>query len=439
MRPDDAIGGFMHPDMKKDVSQAIPQKGSSPTRLAGGLLIGMGAVATGTTYLAARHFHDDSLALGVLRAGSRAGVVGGLADWFAVTALFRHPMGLPIPHTAILPRQKVRLGQALGRFVSGQFFTDADVHRALSKIDLPGLIADALSEPSTRQTLVATLRASIPSLFDRLEDGRASAALSRALPVLLNGEEIAPLVSRAMRAMVDSEMHQEVLSFLLAKLKATVAAKEGDLRQFVEERVREQGGRFLGWAIGGSVANRVLTALQAEIERIDPMDSDIRHGFTTWVRAEIDRMETDPDRRQDLTRAIGSVLTHSSLKAWSGELWERVRRMAEEDCAKEDGWSASVLDTAITGLATSMRENDPLRERINTTVERMVSKLLPGVRDKLSGFIANVMAGWDGDDLARRLEARVGRDLAYIRVNGTVVGFLAGAGLDLISRLFFGV
>ena len=112
----------MHPDMKKDVSQATPQKGSSPTRLAGGLLIGMGAVATGTTYLAARHFHDDSLALGVLRAGSRAGVVGGLADWFAVTALFRHPMGLPIPHTAILPRQKVRLGQALGRFVSGQFY-----------------------------------------------------------------------------------------------------------------------------------------------------------------------------------------------------------------------------------------------------------------------------------------------------------------------------
>lgn len=183
----------------------------------------------------------------------------------------------------------------------------------------------------------------------------------------------------------------------------------------------------------------MLTALQAEIERIDPMDSDIRHGFTAWVRAEIDRMETDPERRQDMTQAIGSVLTHSSLKAWSGELWDRVRRMAEEDCAKEDGWSASVLDTAILGLASSMRENDALRERINQAVERMVSRLLPGVRDKLAGFIANVMAGWDGDDLAQRLEARVGRDLAYIRVNGTVVGFLAGAGLDVISRLFFGV
>ncbi|AFW01976.1 hypothetical protein BAR24_13895 [Gluconobacter oxydans] len=429
----------MHPDMKKDVSQASAQRAASPPRLAGALLIGMGALATGTTYLAAHHVYDESWALNILRAGSRAGVVGGLADWFAVTALFRHPLGLPIPHTAILPRQKVRLGQALGKFVSGQFFTDADVHRALSKIDLPGLIADALSESSTRLTLVATLRASIPSLFDRLEDGRASAALSRALPVLLNGEEMAPLVSRAMRAMVDSEMHQEVLSFLLAKLKMTVAAKEGDLRQFVEERVREQGGRFIGWAIGGSVANRVLTALQAEIERIDPMDSDIRHGFTTWVRAEIDRMETDPDRRQDMTQAIGSVLTHSSLKAWSGELWDRVRRMAEQDCTKEDGWSASVLDTAIVGLASSMRENDALRERINQAVERMVSRLLPGVRDKLAGFIANVMAGWDGDDLAQRLEARVGRDLAYIRVNGTVVGFLAGAGLDVISRLSFGV
>ena len=92
--------------------------------MAGGLLVGMGALAAGTTLAAARHIGDSSLAFELLRAGSRAGVVGGLADWFAVTALFRHPLGLPIPHTAILPRQKERLGQALGRFISGQFFTE---------------------------------------------------------------------------------------------------------------------------------------------------------------------------------------------------------------------------------------------------------------------------------------------------------------------------
>ncbi|EHH68596.1 DUF445 domain-containing protein [Gluconobacter morbifer] len=440
-RLDDAIGAIM----REDINPARPREigkqssGISPPILAGGLLVGMGVLATGTTFVAARHLYPDSLWFELLKSGSRAGVVGGLADWFAVTALFRHPLGLPIPHTAILPRQKVRLGQALGRFVASQFFTDKDVRAALSKFDLPGLLADMVSEPSTRKALVSTMRAAIPTMFERMEDGRASSAISRALPVLLNGEEITPLVSRGMRAMVDSEMHQEVLSFLLERLKTTIAARESDLRRFVEERVREQGGRLVGWAIGGSVASRVLAALNAEFERIDPMDSDLRHGFTNWVRGEIDRIENDPVRRKDIANAITSVLTHTSLKAWSGELWERLRRMAEEDSVSEDGWSARVLDAALGHLAASMRDNAALRAKINQAMEKAIMRVLPGMREKLSGFIASVMAGWDGDELASRLETRVGRDLAYIRVNGTVVGFLAGAALDAVSRLFFGV
>ncbi|MBN3866632.1 DUF445 domain-containing protein [Gluconobacter kondonii] len=429
----------MHADTPHPVSRKSGPSGLSPRFMAGGLLVGMGALAAGTTLAAARHIGDSSLAFELLRAGSRAGVVGGLADWFAVTALFRHPLGLPIPHTAILPRQKERLGQALGRFISGQFFTEDDVRRALSKIDLSGLIADMLSEPATRQTLVNSMRSAIPLMFDHLEDGRAKAAISRALPVLLNGEEMAPLVSRGMRAMVDSEMHQEVLSFLLERIKTTVTSRESDLRHFVEERVREQGGRFLGWAIGGSVASRVLMALHAEFERVDPMDSDLRHGFTTWVRGEIDRIEHDPVRRKDMADTITSVLTHTSLKGWSSELWDRLRRMVEEDSGREDGWSATVIDAAIVQLATALRSNDVLRLKVNQAVESTVQRILPGLREKLSGFIAAVMAGWDGNDLATRLESRVGRDLAYIRINGTVVGFLAGAALDGVSRLFFGV
>ena len=113
--------------------------------------------------------------------------------------------------------------------------------------------------------------------------------------------------------------------------------------------------------------------------------------------------------------------------------------MVEEDCMQEEGWSASVLDAAILHLAESMSENDALRDKINKAAEKAVLKVLPSLREKMSGFIASVMAGWDGDSLSARLENGVGRDLAYIRVNGTVVGFLAGMGLDGVSLLFFGV
>ncbi|QDH16221.1 DUF445 domain-containing protein [Swingsia samuiensis] len=429
----------MSQNERENLKQNVLREKYSPTHLAGGLLVCMGAVAVGTTWLSAKYIQQDNLFLDLIRAGSKAGVVGGLADWFAIVALFRHPLGIPIPHTAILPRQKKRLGESLGRFISEQFFTDENVRKVLHQIDLPKIIAETLDAPSVKQNLIHTLRSSIPGLLNRVEDGSAVSALSKVMSVLLNGEEMTHLVARGMKAMVESELHQEVLSFLLCKLKNTVAAREGDFKQFVEDRVREQGGRFLGWAIGASVSGRVLSSIKAEMDRVDPMDSEIRQGFTSWVRAEIDKMENDPERRNDISEAIGAIVTHSSLKAWSGELWEKLRLVIEDDSTREDGWNAAVLETTINSFIISLRENENLKIKINQMLEEALFRTLPTLRGKLSGFIANVMAGWDADVLTRRLEQGVGKDLTYIRINGTVFGFFAGAVLEALSKLIMGI
>ncbi|AOX17093.1 DUF445 domain-containing protein [Kozakia baliensis] len=407
-------------------------------RIASGLLLGMGGVMLLATGLPAWHYVPDSTALEMLRSGARAGVVGGIADWFAVTALFRHPLGLPIPHTAILPRQQKRLGQGLGRFISTQFFTEQDVIRALQSVDVPSMLADALRQPETLAAVTRTIRRTVPSLLDRLEDGRASAAINRALPVLLKGETTAPIMARALRAMVDSELHQEVLSFILDRTKRAVQKREPALRAFIEERVREQGGRVVGWAIGASVAGRVLSALYVELDRVDPRNSELREGFTQWVRQEIDRLETDPARRASLGRGVVDVLGHESLKAWSGELWQKLRSLAEADLEHDDGWSASVIEASLLHLADQMKYEEALRDRITRGISVSVIRVLPSLREKLSGFIASVMGRWDASVLSTKLEQRVGRDLQYIRINGTIVGFLVGAGLDAVLRLCFG-
>ncbi|GBR38012.1 hypothetical protein AA101099_0991 [Neoasaia chiangmaiensis NBRC 101099] len=408
-------------------------------RLASGLLLGMTGGLAVTTALPAWHWVADTTALQILRSGARAGVVGGIADWFAVTALFRRPWGLPIPHTAILPQQKDRLGEALGRFVATQFFTEADVTRALEKVDLPRVIADTLRDENNMQALARTLRLTIPGLIDQLEDGRAVSALERALPVLLQGEDTARLAARSLRALVDSELHQEVLSFLLAKVKSALQKREPILREFIEARVREQGGRVLGWAIGASVAGRVLSALNMELERVDPRDSSLREGFTVWVRKEIDRIEYEPARRAQFVGAVSSVFAHDSLRAWSSELWVRLRNMMQEDLARDEGWSAAVINAGIEHLVDEMASDGALRNRIAQGAALAARRVLPTLRDKLSHYIASVVTRWDEAEMAERLEQRVGRDLQYIRINGTLVGFLAGAALDVISRLFFGV
>ncbi|GBR50935.1 hypothetical protein AA106555_0381 [Neokomagataea thailandica NBRC 106555] len=375
----------------------------------------------------------------VARAGTRSGVVGGLADWFAVTALFRHPFGIPIPHTAILPRQKDRLGQALSRFVTEQLFSDAEVHRVLQKIDVADILARFLDDPKVKDGVVSALKGSLPDMLARVEDGRAGAAMAGAMSVVLNGEELAPLLARALRAMVESEMHQEVISFLIAKLQDTLAAKEDELRNFVEERVREQGGRFVGWALGSSVASRVFQSLQAEIERIDPMDSTLRQGFTEWVCKEIEKLERGKGYHNDFVKGVSSVLQHDVLRAWCQELWLKFRRMAEEDSQREDGWSAVVLANSVSNLSAMLRGNDALRLKIEALLERGITAFLPKIREKLKIFMASVIARWDSNALSGQLEAGVGRDLAYVRVNGTIVGFVVGALLEGFFRLFAGL
>lgn len=407
-------------------------------RLAGGLLVSMGGIMVLSAGLPALGVMRDSYLLEILRSGARAGVVGGIADWFAVTALFRHPLGLPIPHTAVLPRQQPRLARALGRFVSTQFFTEEDASRALASADVARLLANLLRQPRTASATASALRRSVPDMLDRLEDGRASAAISKALPVLVGGETSIKVVTRSLRALVDNELHQEVLSALLERFKAAVQKREATLRSFIEERVREQGGRMIGWAIGPSVANRVITALYLELDRVDPQDSDIREGFTGWIRQEIDRLEEDPERRARFGNAISGYLGHDSLKLWWSEIWQRFRGVAEADLASEEGWSRSVIETALLSLADQLDHDPGMRARLEQTLKTTLVRVLPSLRDKLAVYIASVMERWDPSELSARLEQRVGRDLQYIRINGTLVGFVVGAVLDMLMQLCFG-
>ncbi|GBR48116.1 DUF445 domain-containing protein [Neokomagataea thailandica] len=413
--------------------------GVSPKRKAEALLVIMGVASGLTTWLSTRAAGEHHFWLDTLRAGTRSGVVGGLADWFAVTALFRHPLGIPIPHTAILPRQKDRLGRALGRFVGDQLFADDEIRRVLRKVDVPGLVAKVLEDPQTRESLIFAMQGSLPDLFARIEDGRAGTAMANIMAVALNGEEMAPLVARVLRAMVESEMHQEVISFLISKLQEALAAREDELRDFVEDRVREQGGRFVGWALGSSVASRVFQSLQTEIERIDPMDSALRQGFTRWVCREIEKLECGEGYHNEFVKGVSSVLQHDVLRAWCQELWLKFRRMAEDDSRRTDGWSAAVLASSVDGLASLLRSNEGIRQKANTLIERGVFAFLPQLREKMKTFMMSVIARWDGEALSAQLEAGVGRDLAYVRVNGTVVGFLVGAVLEGVFRVVAGL
>ncbi|MGH7071201.1 MAG: DUF445 domain-containing protein, partial [Acetobacteraceae bacterium] len=279
------------------------------------------------------HFLPPGYASGILEAAATAGLIGGIADWFAVVALFRHPLGLPIPHTAILPTHKERLGRALGRFVANHVFTKAEVARTLAGLDLAAILERFFRDPQSSRVTAAALASMLPRLLGSIEDGRARRIISRLLPRLLGGAAGGRLLAQALRSLVAGGRHQEVFGFILGQLRTTLATKEEQLRVAIEERVREQGGRLVGWALGATIAKRVLTAMNSELDKMGPDGSEIRLAFDEWVRREINHIEEDPGRAAELGAGLKDVLAHPTVQAWLWDIWRRLREGLAKDAA----------------------------------------------------------------------------------------------------------
>ncbi len=416
------------PDPDRDARQALARH----KLFASGLLVLMAALLLGSYAL------PQSWGIDLLQSAAKAGFVGGIADWFAVTALFRHPLGIPIPHTAIIPAQKLRLGRALGRFVANHVFTPEEVARTLERLDLPGILQRFLSDPEAARPAARALAGLLPRLLATIEDGRARRIISRLVPRLMGGSAAGVVVARALRGLVEGGRHQEVFGYAIQQVRTGLGAKEDQLREVIEERVAEHGGRLVGWAVGATIARRVLTAVNQELDKMGPEGSELRAAFDTWVRNEITRIEEDPARAAEIGLAIRRVMSHDTVQAWLWEVWARLRLALEADAAQPSGRTITFLEGALADLGRSLAADTVARERLQTAAQGVVATVLPSAREQLADFIAGVVAGWDTRTITDRLELRVGKDLQFVRVNGTLVGFLVGGILYLILRGAFG-
>ena len=374
-----------------------------------------------------------------LQASAKAGFIGGIADWFAITALFRHPLGIPIPHTAIIPHEKERLGRALGRFVATHVFTGAEVANVLHRLDLPGILHRFLADPASARPAAEALASTLPRVLASVEDGRARRLLARLLPRLIGGPAAGQIVARALRGVVEGGRHQEVFGFVLDQVRTLIAGKEEQLRAAIEARVAEQGGKLVGWAIGASVAKRVLSAVEIELDKMSPDGSELRAAFDEWVRREIARMEDDPTRAAEVGAALRRVVAHETVLAWLWDLWARLRVALEADAARPNSRTVAVIEGALANLGELIETDPAARLRVQGAAEGIVRTLLPTAQTRVADFIATVVGHWDTATITEKLELRIGKDLQFVRVNGTLVGFLVGGALYAVLKAAFGV
>ncbi|MCU1454568.1 MAG: hypothetical protein JWN46_2714 [Acidimicrobiales bacterium] len=398
-------------------------------RFATGLLIAMTVV-----FVIARAFENRHPWVGYVRATAEAAMVGALADWFAVTALFKHPLGLPIPHTAIIPNRKDDIGRGLGTFVQGNFLSGPVLAEKIRSLQIADRIADHLTDPANAERLAATAGDAIRAVAEVLRDEDVAPAVEEMIDARLRALPAAPLAARMLEAAVEDGHHQVLLDTLL-KGTARMVDKNRDL-------LRQRLDRESPWWVPDAVDDRIFTKLYDGMQRFledvasDP-DHEVRGHIDERARALVEELRDSPEMAARGEEIKAQLLENPALRTWSASLWTDLKGAMVDASADPDSELRRRLADGIVRFGETLRADPELRAKIDRGIERAVIYLLEQYRDEVADLISGTVARWDAEDASRRIELQVGRDLQYIRINGTVVGGLAGLVIFTISRHLF--
>jgi len=395
-------------------------------------------LATGLLVLAAAAFFATRLAptpgfwVLLLRAGAEAAVVGGLADWFAVTALFRHPLGLPIPHTAIIPRSKDRIGAGLGDFVERNFLAPEIIARRLRGLAPARRFAGWLAEPENAMRAGDQLAEALPYVVRSLGDPAVRDFVARSFGEQLKELDLAPMAGRLITLFTASGQYDALFDRALDTAQSMLAANADRIFAAVEERSR--------WWIPKAVDRRMAVALIEGIEEVVAElrlpDSTARERFRAAVEDLARSLALSPERQRRFNEAKNRLIEHPDMQAWLGGIWDELRRVMLDDLAAPGSRTREAMRTAILSLGQALARDPAMQARLDATIEHAALAVVPW-RGQIGSLITEVVRGWDARTVTRRLELAIGSDLQYIRMNGTLVGAIVGCALYLIAYYLF--
>jgi uncharacterized membrane-anchored protein YjiN (DUF445 family) len=371
-----------------------------------------------------------------LRALAEGGAVGAMADWYAVTALFRQPFGLPIPHTAIIPSNKDRIGAALGDFVEQNFLTPANIIAKLQEHDAAAALAQWLAVPQNSLRLASTIAASIPGMLRGLRDSEVQQFVDRALTPLLS-PKVSELAGHVLAVLTQDGRHQALLDRALRALEHWLVS-----RQALITAKFSQASRFTPPLLDRYVVSKFMQGIVALLHDIagNPRH-ELRLRLDAAVRKLIDDLRSSEEYRQKGVELLRAVVEHCGREDYYRALWQDVQKRIDADLASESPISTQYLADALIALGDSLMKDPGVRRKLNAWWLDAVHRVGTRYRREISGLITDVVNSWDAEEVSRKLELEIGKDLQYIRINGTVVGGAVGlllhGGVQAIGSLSF--
>lgn len=397
------------------------------SRFATGLLILMTVV-----FLVALWVEQTYPWVGYIRATAEASMVGALADWFAVTALFRHPLGLKIPHTAIIPSRKDQLGKALGTFMHESFLSPDNIETRIRDIDVSQRIADWLSQPAAARRMAVRLADGLGTVAGHLDDERIAEGLRDVVVERLRSMPITPLVREWAALATEEGRVDATLDSVMPYFVSAIASNEARLQAALSEASPWWVPRQVDAAIMQQAVDVVARFAQHVAE--DP-DHPFRETFGSMVNDQVQRLETDPLIEKRLEEFKEELIEHPAVQGLLDGVWQSTKADLQAQAEAGEGELVERFEEAITRFSGSLQRDQDLRARIDERVLNISRELVERFEDDVSDLVEATVKSWDTDETTKRIEDLIGRDLQFIRISGTVVGGVAGFVIYTISQI----
>ncbi|MGH3963337.1 MAG: DUF445 domain-containing protein [Pseudonocardiaceae bacterium] len=394
-----------------------------------GFLLGAAVV-----YVVARLYEDPNSAawIGYVRAMAEAGMVGALADWFAVTALFRHPLGLRIPHTAIIPRKKDALAENLGDFVGANFLAEQVVRDKLRRVGVGGRLGRWLAQPRNAERVTAELATAVRGAVTVLRDEDVQAVLQNAVVKRLVEQPWGPPLGRLLGQLLTDGAHHKLVDLVAERAYEWVRDNHGAVLRVVSQRLPGWSPRFVDELVADKLYAEVLAFAWAV--HSDP-DHAMRKAMDTFLMEFAQDLRTDPVTIERAEAIKQQVLAHPEVQTLVGAAWGTAKKMLLEAAEDPSSELRRRVREGLVSLGLRLTSDTELRSKVDIWLEGVASYVVSNYRGEITTLISDTVQRWDAEETSRKVELQVGRDLQFIRINGTVVGALAGLAIHTVSQL----
>ncbi len=376
---------------------------------------------------------NNSHWIGYVRAFSEAAMVGALADWFAVTALFRHPLGLPIPHTNLIESSKQQLGDNLGGFVISNFLSPQNIRPYIQKLKISNFVGEWLGKEKNQEVLMKNLSDIVLDILNKLDDAAVSLFISKKVSEMTDDIKLNAIVGNGIHYILEKNDHQRIITSLSSQIKNYITEND----EMIKDRVKKGSYTFIPSFVEHKIADKIAGGLAdffGEIEE-DP-DHELRNLITGKIYEFSTDLKEDPKWDQEFRNIKNDLLKADKLNEYSNDIWISIKKTLSEELQQEDSSLKKYLSKNLDEFSENLKTNENLQHKIDNWVRVTAYKYILKNTHQFGNLISSTVGNWQGKELSEKLELEVGKDLQFIRVNGTLVGGLVGLIIYTISHFF---